>query len=68
MNVAKKHALLTSDAVLVHYDATRQLKLSCDAFQYGLGAVLSHVFDGVEWPIAFASRTLNKAEANYGHK
>lgn len=33
---------------------------------YGLGAVLSHVFDGVERPIAFASHTLNKAEANYG--
>jgi len=59
-------SLLTSEAVLVHYDVTRQLKLSCDASQYGLGVVLSHVFNGEEWPIAFASRTLNKAERNYG--
>ena len=31
-----------------------------------VGAVLAHVFsDGMKRPIAFASRTLNKAEVNY---
>lgn len=39
---------------------TRQLKLSSDASQYGLGAVLSHIFR-VECPIVFASQTLSKA-------
>jgi len=36
-------SLLTSEAVLVHYDVTKQLKLSCDASQYGLVVVLSYV-------------------------
>ena len=57
---------MTNDAVLAHYDTKKQLKLSCDASQYGLGAVLFHVFKGEEHPIAFASRTLSKAERNYG--
>ena len=59
-------SLLTSDAVLVHYDTEKQLRFSCDASQYGVGAVLSHTVNGEERPIAFASRTLSKAERNYG--
>jgi len=35
--------LLTSEAVLAHYDALKPIKLACDAISYGLGAVLSHV-------------------------
>ena len=57
--------MLTSEAVLVHYDNNRPIKLACDASSYSLGAVLSHVFEDGEHPVAFASRTLTKAETNY---
>lgn len=49
--------------MLVHYDPQLPLKLDCDASAYGVGA---HVFpDGLEKPIAHASRTLSKAEKGY---
>ena len=60
-----KRRLLSSD-VLVHFDPKLPLKLDTDASAYGVGAVLSHVFEnGKERPIAFASRTLSAAERNY---
>ncbi|XP_060799470.1 uncharacterized protein K02A2.6-like [Neoarius graeffei] len=58
--------LLTSQEVLTHYNPELPLRLACDASPYGVGAVLSHVMpDGKERPIAYASRTLSKAERNY---
>ena len=60
--------LLTSQTLLVHFDANRKLVLSYDASPYGLGAVLSHQEpDGTDQPIAFTSRTLSKAERRYAH-
>ena len=57
---------LSSDQVLVHYDSTLPVRLACDASQYGVGAVISHLMpDGTERPIAYGSRTLTKAEKNY---
>ena len=57
---------LASSKVLVHYDPALPLKLDCDASAYGVGAVLSLVYsDGVERPIAYASRTLTKSEKGY---
>jgi len=52
--------------VLTHFDPSLPIQLACDASPYGVGAVISHIMpNGDERPIAFASRTLNKAEANY---
>ena len=62
----KEQRQLTSDRVLVHYDSSMTLVLTCDASPYGLGAVLSHQFeDGQERPIAYASHTLAPAEKKY---
>ena len=57
---------LLSAKVLSHYDPSKRLLLQCDASNYWLGVVLSHVMeDGTERPVGFASRTLNAAEKNY---
>ena len=63
---AKKQ--LTFEKLLIHCDPSKELLLSCDASPYGIGAVLSHrMQDGTDQPIAFASRSLSKAEKGYAH-
>lgn len=60
-----KLALIKSEA-LAHFDPKLPIQLACDASPYGVGAVVSHIMpSGEERPIAFASRTLSKAESNY---
>ena len=58
--------LLVSSSLLVHFDPKLPLLLACDAYAYGIGAVLAHKMpDGSEKPIGYASCTLNSAERNY---
>ena len=55
-----------SPRLLIHYDSSQPLILTCDASPYGVGAVLAHIMDdNTKRPIAFASRTLSKPEKNY---
>ena len=57
--------MLNFSDFLVQCDSSKKLVLSCGASPYGLGAVLSHIIDGKERPISYASRTLSPAERNY---
>ncbi|KAI2646093.1 Transposon Ty3-I Gag-Pol polyprotein [Labeo rohita] len=60
-----KTALAHSEA-LTNFNPALPVQLACDASPYGVGAVVSHIMpSGEEKPIAFASRTLSKAECNY---
>ncbi|CAB3995660.1 Hypothetical predicted protein [Paramuricea clavata] len=57
---------MLENLVLTHYDPNLPLQLACAASPVGIGAVLSHVMaDGTGLQIAFASRSLSKAERNY---
>ena len=62
----KSKELLASSQVLVHFDPKLQIRLACDASDYGIGAILSQVMpDGSEKPVGFVSRTLTDAEKKY---
>jgi hypothetical protein len=51
----KVKELVTSKQVLTHYDPEKPIKLACDASAYGIVDVISHIIEGHEKPIAFAS-------------
>ena len=49
----KAKSQLSSDVLLVHFDPGRKLAILCDVCPYGIGAVLTHVYeDGTDRSIA----------------
>lgn len=61
----KLKQILTKEPVLKFYDPEKSTRISADASQYGLGAVLLQMYDNSWQPVAYASRALTSAEANY---
>jgi len=57
---------LRSSQVLAFPDFSTQFILTTDGSRTTVAAILSQVQNGVEQPISYASRQLNRAESNYG--
>lgn len=58
-----KQALI-KPPVLQYPDFSKQFRLTVDASKYGTGAILSQMHDNDDLPIAYASKTFTKGEAN----
>ncbi|XP_060881762.1 uncharacterized protein K02A2.6-like [Metopolophium dirhodum] len=62
----KTKQAMASESLLVHYNPELSVVLSCDASEYGIGAVLMHMFEnGEKRPVGYASRILTVAEKKY---
>lgn len=61
----KLKTTLISEPLLIYPDFSKKFILSTDASGIAIGAVLGQEINGVEHPIAYASRQLNSAERNY---
>uniref|UniRef100_A0A674NW69 Gypsy retrotransposon integrase-like protein 1 n=1 Tax=Takifugu rubripes TaxID=31033 RepID=A0A674NW69_TAKRU len=61
----KLKEILTQAPVLRFYDPEKSTRISADASQYGLGAVLLQQHEEQWLPVAYASRALTSAESRY---
>ncbi|XP_053326251.1 uncharacterized protein K02A2.6-like [Spea bombifrons] len=57
--------VLTHEPVLKFYDPAKAIKISSDASQNGIGAVLLQDHDSTWQPVAYASRSMSGAETRY---
>lgn len=62
---SKIKSLLVSAPILASPDFSKIFSIQCDASGYGVGGVLTQGVGEEECVVAYASRTLNKAERNY---
>jgi len=58
-----KEALLTAP-VLALFDPEKETILKTDACNFGVGVCIFQIIDGVEKPVAFASKSLTKRQQN----
>nr|GFA19247.1 hypothetical protein [Tanacetum cinerariifolium] len=56
---------LTKALILIALNWDQPYELMCDASDYAIGAVLGQRIEKHFWPIHYASKTMNQAEANY---
>jgi hypothetical protein len=56
---------LTTESVLAYPDFTSEFVLTTVACKVAAAAILSQVEGGIEKPVSYASRQLNRAEQNY---
>lgn len=54
--------LSTNKSILELYDPEKEIIVACDASPYCVG---SHIVNGIEKPVMFASSTLSKSQQNY---
>ena len=58
--------LLCADTALAHFDPAKQIGISCDASNFGIGAVLFQPYDdGIELPMANVPKTLTGTQRLY---
>lgn len=56
--------ILSNEPLLQYPDFNKEFRLTTDASNVAVGAILSQIKDGADLPIAYASRTLNVSECN----
>ena len=56
---------LISEPIMIHPDFKKEFIVATDASNHALGAVLLQEHEGIELPIAYASKVMTKAERNY---
>lgn len=62
---SKIRTLLTTAPILSSPDFSKKFFIACDASESGVGGVLYQEEDGLEHPIAYFSKTLNKCQRKY---
>jgi hypothetical protein len=58
----RNKVILSTEPLLVYPDFTQPFIVACDASTKAVGAVLSHLRNGKERPIAYCNRQLSPAE------